>query len=576
MNVNTTSAVAPAGPSTSSASATPSAGRDLFSGLLGNQIQTMANKDSVGMKPAERAAPPAAAPRAASAPPALPPAVPAKAAPPASTASGTPASTVPKSTNSTAAKSTADDATSATSKTESEEEATASTQPVDPAQLFGLIGLMGKQAPTKTAVSLDADAANGASGDSAVLLDDKGMVQDTLLANGASGDSAVLLDDKGMVQDTLLADSKTAADVATLLDNAASLGDKARASLPTEALAVLASPLSVLVPAAIEPVVTALMPSTEQAAVPSSAKNPGLEAMAGVVAATQDGLGKLAAGLTPEAGKTTKQIGDLPSATSAVSTLESTTQKPLDMGAGLAQGGAQGQAKGEPKADLTAVPMGEAALGAAQKKLPSAADFATQLAAADKANITEAPTVVAANGNSLQVAVPNLGAKADAAPVHIINVATPVLHPRWVEDVGQHVNVMMNTKLESAQLQVNPPNMGPVDITLKMGPDGAQLSFVAAVPETRQALEDGLARLSTMLADNGIQLSEANVSSGQPQSGQNAQAQANDQLARQQNGQGGRQGQGSGNGEVEVDAEILGEVATRSMPLPDGTLSIRV
>ena len=576
MNVNTTSAVAPAGPSTSSASATPSAGRDLFSGLLGNQIQTMANKDSVGMKPAERAAPPAAAPRAASAPPALPPAVPAKAAPPASTASGTPASTVPKSTNSTAAKSTADDATSATSKTESEEEATASTQPVDPAQLFGLIGLMGKQAPTKTAVSLDADAANGASGDSAVLLDDKGMVQDTLLANGASGDSAVLLDDKGMVQDTLLADSKTAADVATLLDNAASLGDKARASLPTEALAVLASPLSVLVPAAIEPVVTALMPSTEQAAVPSSAKNPGLEAMAGVVAATQDGLGKLAAGLTPEAGKTTKQVGDLPSATSAVSTLESTTQKPLDMGAGLAQGGAQGQAKGEPKADLTAVPMGEAALGAAQKKLPSAADFATQLAAADKANITEAPTVVAANGNSLQVAVPNLGAKADAAPVHIINVATPVLHPRWVEDVGQHVNVMMNTKLESAQLQVNPPNMGPVDITLKMGPDGAQLSFVAAVPETRQALEDGLARLSTMLADNGIQLSEANVSSGQPQSGQNAQAQANDQLARQQNGQGGRQGQGSGNGEVEVDAEILGEVATRSMPLPDGALSIRV
>ena len=553
MNVNTTSAVAPAGPSTSSASATPSAGRDLFSGLLGNQIQTMANKDSVGMKPAERAAPPAAAPRAASAPPALPPAVPAKAAPPASTASGTPASTVPKSTNSTAAKSTADDATSATSKTESEEEATASTQPVDPAQLFGLIGLMGKQAPTKTAVSLDADA-----------------------ANGASGDSAVLLDDKGMVQDTLLADSKTAADVATLLDNAASLGDKARASLPTEALAVLASPLSVLVPAAIEPVVTALMPSTEQAAVPSSAKNPGLEAMAGVVAATQDGLGKLAAGLTPEAGKTTKQVGDLPSATSAVSTLESTTQKPLDMGAGLAQGGAQGQAKGEPKADLTAVPMGEAALGAAQKKLPSAADFATQLAAADKANITEAPTVVAANGNSLQVAVPNLGAKADAAPVHIINVATPVLHPRWVEDVGQHVNVMMNTKLESAQLQVNPPNMGPVDITLKMGPDGAQLSFVAAVPETRQALEDGLARLSTMLADNGIHLAEANVASGQPQSGQNSQAQANDQLARQQNGSGGRQGQGSGSGEVEVDAEILGEVATRSMPLPDGTLSIRV
>ena len=79
-----------------------------------------------------------------------------------------------------------------------------------------------------------------------------------------------------------------------------------------------------------------------------------------------------------------------------------------------------------------------------------------------------------------------------------------------------------------------------------------------------------------MLADNGIQLSEANVSSGQPQSGQNAQAQANDQLARQQNGQGGRQGQGSGSGDVEVDAEILGEVATRSMPLPDGTLSIRV
>ncbi|POZ60481.1 flagellar hook-length control protein FliK [Chromobacterium alticapitis] len=95
--------------------------------------------------------------------------------------------------------------------------------------------------------------------------------------------------------------------------------------------------------------------------------------------------------------------------------------------------------------------------------------------------------------------------------------------PSWGKALGEQVLSMVNLKMDKAQIQLNPPQMGPIEITLKMnGNDQAQVLFTAAVPATREALENNMHRLSAMLSSSGIQLTDSQVSSGN--SGQQQQA----------------------------------------------------
>ena len=226
---------------------------------------------------------------------------------------------------------------------------------------------------------------------------------------------------------------------------------------------------------------------------------------------------------------------------------------------------ALGQKQGEGKpaevqaSNQTAAPAEVAATG--QKTRPEAADFTQTLREAAAQAAADTPAPVAADGRQIQVAVPSAQR---GAPQHVVSIPTPVGQPQWTDDVGQQVVVMMNAKLETAQLQVTPPDMGPVEISLKIGSDGAaQVSFVAGVAETRQALEQGMPRLSGMLADNGIRLADAQVSSGQGQAFRD-----NTQFAQQGQQGGGQSGHGQQSGHVpgSQDQAVL-------MNLPDSAIT---
>ncbi len=226
---------------------------------------------------------------------------------------------------------------------------------------------------------------------------------------------------------------------------------------------------------------------------------------------------------------------------------------------------ALGQKQGEGKpaevqaSNQTAAPAEVAATG--QKTRPEAADFTQTLREAAAQAAADTPAPVAADGRQIQVAVPSAQR---GAPQHVVSIPTPVGQPQWTDDVGQQVVMMMNAKLETAQLQVTPPDMGPVEISLKIGSDGAaQVSFVAGVAETRQALEQGMPRLSAMLADNGIRLADAQVSSGQGQAFRD-----NTQFAQQGQQGGGQSGHGQQSGHVpgSQDQAVL-------MNLPDSAIT---
>lgn len=104
------------------------------------------------------------------------------------------------------------------------------------------------------------------------------------------------------------------------------------------------------------------------------------------------------------------------------------------------------------------------------------------------------------------------------APIQIA-VPTPLGNPQWPQDFSRQVLGLTQAGGISGhivQMQVNPPELGPVHITLHLGDSIAQASFVSPHANVRQALENALPHLEQQLAQAGLSLGQANVSDQQP------------------------------------------------------------
>lgn len=96
-------------------------------------------------------------------------------------------------------------------------------------------------------------------------------------------------------------------------------------------------------------------------------------------------------------------------------------------------------------------------------------------------------------------------------------VNTPITaQDRWAEDVGQKITWLAGQQDQHAELHLNPPQLGPLDVVLKVTGDQATVQFSASHAVVREALEQSIPKLREMLADNGIMLGNATVSDQAP------------------------------------------------------------
>jgi flagellar hook-length control protein FliK len=84
--------------------------------------------------------------------------------------------------------------------------------------------------------------------------------------------------------------------------------------------------------------------------------------------------------------------------------------------------------------------------------------------------------------------------------------------PGWDAALGQKVVWLANQHQQSASMQLNPPNLGPLEVKLNISNDQASALFVSPHPAVRDAIETSLPRLREMLAENGISLGNVQVS----------------------------------------------------------------
>ncbi len=124
-----------------------------------------------------------------------------------------------------------------------------------------------------------------------------------------------------------------------------------------------------------------------------------------------------------------------------------------------------------------------------------------------------------------------------------------LLTPRWGQAVGERMIMMAQHGPRSAQIQLDPPELGSMQIRVHVqGQDQISVSFTSANPAVRDALEQQMPRLREMLAEQGLQLSEGSISDDSSRRGQDSDSRS---------GSDGRAGGYAGGGGSELDAEAL-------------------
>lgn len=103
----------------------------------------------------------------------------------------------------------------------------------------------------------------------------------------------------------------------------------------------------------------------------------------------------------------------------------------------------------------------------------------------------------------------------------------------WGESIAQRVSLMAGLKVSSAQIQLDPPELGAMTVKVSVNGDQASVSFHSPHAVVRDALELSFPRLQEMMGQQGMQLVDAQVSdnssagqgSGERTSGRTGQSQ---------------------------------------------------
>ncbi|WP_191578089.1 flagellar hook-length control protein FliK [Achromobacter insolitus] len=137
-------------------------------------------------------------------------------------------------------------------------------------------------------------------------------------------------------------------------------------------------------------------------------------------------------------------------------------------------------------------------------------------------------------------ALPVVNQAAIAQPIVpvVMQVATPVGATHWGTELGQQMVMMSNNVrqgMQTAELRLDPPDLGPLRVSLNLADGVATASFVSAHASVRQAIEVAIPQLQQALAQAGISLGQTSVGE------QTAQ-----QEFAQQNGNGSQRQQGGG------------------------------
>lgn len=116
------------------------------------------------------------------------------------------------------------------------------------------------------------------------------------------------------------------------------------------------------------------------------------------------------------------------------------------------------------------------------------------------------------NVNRPAVTVAALNAALSNPQANNLAMSLPPGHPGWANEMSQKVAWIARDGGHTAHIRLDPPELGSLTVKVSVDSDSnTQISFVAATPQARDLLEGQMGRLREMLAQQGMDLSRADV-----------------------------------------------------------------
>ncbi len=95
-------------------------------------------------------------------------------------------------------------------------------------------------------------------------------------------------------------------------------------------------------------------------------------------------------------------------------------------------------------------------------------------------------------------------------------LAEPMHTPRWNDGLANRVTWMVNQEVQRADLRLNPPELGPLEVRIAVTDDEARVTFTAQHALVREAVEAALPRLRELMAATGLNLVQVDVGQHSP------------------------------------------------------------
>ncbi|MDO7085060.1 flagellar hook-length control protein FliK [Pseudocolwellia sp. AS88] len=99
-----------------------------------------------------------------------------------------------------------------------------------------------------------------------------------------------------------------------------------------------------------------------------------------------------------------------------------------------------------------------------------------------------------------------------------------IMRKDFTDAVKDKVMVMINQKIQQIDIQLDPPELGSMQVRINMQNEQAVVSFVVQNQQAKEALEQNMDRLRHMMADNGVDVGDANVKQDSNQSAMNGES----------------------------------------------------
>lgn len=100
-----------------------------------------------------------------------------------------------------------------------------------------------------------------------------------------------------------------------------------------------------------------------------------------------------------------------------------------------------------------------------------------------------------------------------SASYQSIEIPVQLNHPEWADQLSEQIIWLGQQEIKSALIKINPEELGPIEMHIKVIKNTASLSINSHSSEVCEILDQSMPRLKEMMSEQGLQLSDVQIGS---------------------------------------------------------------